>query len=65
MKKYKVVDLYNGKEMLGYADNLNEVKKIARRQLVEADGECAIYYYPYDGSKKKYDFSKRVFLQSC
>lgn len=29
MKKYKVYDLYEGKECIGYADTLSEVKKIA------------------------------------
>ena len=30
MKKYKVYDLYEGKDVVGYADTLNDVKHLAR-----------------------------------
>lgn len=66
MKKYKVVDLYDGyKDVLGYADNLQEVKNLAKQRCEETDGECQIWYYPLDPSDNKYDFSKRKFLKYC
>ena len=62
MKKYKVYDLYEGKECIGYADTLSEVKKIARIQYDETDGECAIYYVKLNRDTGEYDFAKRQFL---
>jgi len=64
-KKFKVVDLYDGKETLGYADSLNEIKKIARKRLIETDGECQVFYYPLNDETGKYKFSERVFLKTC
>ena len=62
MKRFKVYDLFEGKECIGYADTLREVKKIARIQYDETDGECAIYYAELDRDMDKYDFAKRKFL---
>ena len=62
MKKYKVYDLYEGKECIGYADTLREVKKIARTQYTETDGECAIYYTELNRDTGEYDFAKRKFI---
>lgn len=44
MKKYKVYDLYEGKDVVGYADTLNEVKRLAREWFRDTDGECCIVY---------------------
>ena len=66
MKKFKVVDLYDGyKDVLGYADNMREVKKLAKQRCEETEDECQIWYYPLDTTVNKYDFSQRQFLQSC
>ena len=63
MKKFKVYDLYEGKDVLGYADTLFEVKKIARSQYVATDGECAIFYAELNPETNKYMFSKVKFLE--
>lgn len=65
MKKYKIVDLYDGKETLGYADTIVEIKKIAKKQYIETDGECLICYYPLNDKTEKYMFKERIFLESC
>lgn len=62
MKKFKVYDLYEGKEVLGYADTLAEVKKIARTQYEATDGECAIFYAELNEETHKYKFSSAKFL---
>ena len=63
MKKFKVYDLYDGKDVLGYADTLSEVKKIARTQYEATDGECAIFYAALNPETNKYMFSKVKFLE--
>ena len=62
MKKYKVYDLYEGKECIGYADTLKEVKKLAREQYNETDGECSIYYVELNQKTNKYKFSECKFI---
>lgn len=37
MKKYKVVDLREFKETIGYANNLREIKKLAKEQYEESE----------------------------
>lgn len=61
MKRFKVYDLYNG-ICIGYADTLREVKKLARIQYTETEGECAIYYTELNRDTLKYDFVKSKFL---
>lgn len=63
-KKFKVVDLYEGKEVIGYADDMAEIKKLARHWLTEVAEEAAIYYYPLDERLGKYDTSKAKFLKT-
>ena len=63
MKKFKVYDLYEGKEVLGYASTLAEVKKIARTQYEATDGECAIFYAALNEETHKYKFSSAKFLE--
>lgn len=62
MKKYKVYDLYDGKDCIGYADTLKEVKKLAREQYNDTDGECAIYYAELNQDTNKYNFDNRKFI---
>ena len=64
MTKFKVYDLYEGKEVLGYADTLAEVKKIARTQYEATDGECAIFYAELNKETNRYMFSKAKFLKT-
>lgn len=58
MKKYKVYDIYEGKDTLGYADTLTEVKKLAREQSRDTDGECYIVYAELNPETGKYKFSQ-------
>ena len=64
MKKFKVYDLYEGKIVLGYADNMQEVRKLAKEQYEATDGECAIFYAPLNPNTEKYMFSSAIFLKS-
>lgn len=64
MKKYKVYDLYEGKLTLGYADNMQEVRKLAREQYEATDGECSVYYAELNPETNKYKFSEARFLET-
>lgn len=64
-KKYKVVDLLEGKETIGYANTMDEVRKLAKCWLANITEEAAIFYYPLNGKTEKYEFSKRKFLEKC
>lgn len=64
MKKYKVYDLYEFKECIGYANTIKEVKKIAREQYSATDGECQIWYAELNKQTQKYKFSERKFLKT-
>ena len=54
MKKYKVIDLYEGSEVLGYCDTLFEVKKLTLKQIYDTDCECAVYYMTLNEDTQKY-----------
>lgn len=41
-KNYKVVDTYDGYDLLGYADTREEANKLAEEQVEATDGECYI-----------------------
>lgn len=56
MKKYKVYDLYESKETLGYADTMDEVKLMARDQAT--DGECLVVCAELNPDTGKYRFSE-------
>ena len=58
MKKYKVYDLYEGKDTIGYADTMGEVKKIVRRRIDDTDGECECVYAEINPITSKYKFSE-------
>ena len=57
MKKYRVYDIYEGKDTIGYADTLTEVKRIAREQIEDTDGECMVVYAELNPETGKYRFS--------
>lgn len=62
MKRYKVYDLYDGKQTIGYADTMQEIKRLARQQYDDTDGECAIYYAELNPETLKYKLTERKFL---
>ena len=64
MKKYKVVDMGEGKETVGYADTMTEIKKLARYWCENVTEEAYIYYYPLNETTGKYRFSERKFLET-
>lgn len=64
MKKFKVYDLYDGKETLGYVDTLKEIKALAKERYEETDGECAIFYAELNKETNKYKFSSAKHLKS-
>lgn len=62
MKRFKVYDLYEANDCIGYADTLAEVKKIAREQYDETDGECDIFYAELNQATNKYDVANGRFI---
>jgi hypothetical protein len=62
-KKYKVYDLCEGKETLGYADNMTEIKAIAKERYDDTDGECQIWYAPLSIVTGKYNIAKIEMLE--
>lgn len=58
MEKYKVYDVYEGKDVLGYADTMEEVRNLARIQDRDTDGECIPVYAELNPETGKYKFSQ-------
>lgn len=58
MKKYKVYDIYEGKDVLGYADTMEEVILLAHRQEQDTEGECLPVYAELNPETGKYKFSQ-------
>ena len=58
MFKYKVYDIYEGKEVVGYADTLEDCRKLAKEWSRETDGECCIVYAELNEETQKYKFSQ-------
>lgn len=63
-RKYKVVDLFEEKETVGYADTITEIKKLAKYWIENVTEEAAIFYYPLNKVTGKYIFSNRKFLET-
>jgi len=63
MEKYKVIDIYDGRDTLGYTSNMNTVKKLARERIADTDGECAIEIRELNPKTNKYKFMKM--LETC
>lgn len=42
-KRYKVVDLLEGKETIGYADTITDIKRIAKHWIENVAEEAAIF----------------------
>lgn len=63
-KKFKVYDLTDGKDVLGYADNMQGVKKLGKEQYEATDGDCQIHYIKLDKETNKYKWSQMEFLES-
>lgn len=68
MKKYKVYDLYEcefgAREVLGYADNMKEIKRLAKERYNDTDGECDIWYAELNIETQKYKFSNAKHLET-
>ena len=58
MKKYKIYDICEGKDVLGYADTIDEVRRIAKKQSRDTDGDCCIVYAELNPETGKYKFSQ-------
>ena len=43
-KLWKVVDMYEGYELLGYVDTKREALKLAHERADDTDGECYIVF---------------------
>lgn len=57
-KKYKVYDLYEGKDILGYANTMEGVRNLARIQDRDTDGKCIPVYAELNPETGKYKFSQ-------
>lgn len=42
MTKYVVYDLYDGKELLGEVETMDEVRILIKERIRDTDGECYI-----------------------
>lgn len=62
MEKYKVYDLLEEKEVLGYAADLVEVKRLAKERYEDTDGECLVMYAILNKETNKYKFSNRMMV---
>lgn len=40
--KYYVYDLYEGKELLGKVESMDEVRELTNERIRDTDGECYI-----------------------
>jgi hypothetical protein len=40
--KYEVYDLYDGRELLGVVESMDEVNRLINDRIIETDGECYI-----------------------
>ena len=63
-KKYKVVDLLESKETIGYEDTIADIIRLAKYWTENIAEEAAIFYYPLNKVTGKYIFSDRVFLET-
>lgn len=54
MKKWKLVDSYEGWDVLGYFDHLNSVKKVCRERDLDTDGEWSPILYKWDEKRQQY-----------
>ena len=64
-KNFKVFDAYD--DMLyciGYANNIKEIKKLAKMQYEATDGECYIVYAPLNTINNKYNLQKMIYLET-
>lgn len=55
--KYKVYDIYDLTEVLGYCNTIAEVKDLARQRIEDTDGECECVYAELNPETGKYKFS--------
>lgn len=62
MKKFKVYDLYEGVDCIGYADTLKEVKRIAKQQYNDTDGECSLWYAEIDPVTERFERTSLIFI---
>ena len=51
------------KETIGYANTIDEIKKIAKGRYEDTDGYCSVFYYPLNKETNKYDLIKENFLK--
>lgn len=58
MNKFKVVDIKEGRDTLGYCDTMLEVKKLTKERIEDTDGECLIELRELNIETNKYRFLK-------
>lgn len=55
MRKYEIIDVYEDYEILGHADSMDDVRKIAEQRLADTDGECAVMIREYNPKSDRYE----------
>jgi len=58
MTKFKVVDIKEGRDTLGYCDNMVQVNKLVKERIEDTDGECLIELRELNTETHKYRFLK-------
>lgn len=54
----------DGKETIGYASIIDEIKRLAKHWIENVAEEAAIYYYSLNEITGTYKFSERKFLET-
>lgn len=54
MGRFKLVDLYDGYDLVGYADDVSGLMKMINSYNRDCDGECWLCVYEWDEELKKY-----------
>lgn len=65
MKRYKVIDLYEGYDVIGYADTLAEVKAMAKEYYMDTDGECDINFMQLNEKTQNYNRNTLSWIRGC
>lgn len=58
--KYKIVDIYEGLQTVGYAQTISEARQIAKQWDEDTDGENYLMYYPLNPVTGKYTREKAL-----
>jgi len=58
MAKFKVIDILEGRDTLGYCNNMVQVNKLVVERIEDTDGECLIELRELNTETHKYRYLK-------